>query len=215
MGYTSQSGGRQKALVSDRAAVAMTGWVRVVVLLLGFTATRALVDDVLEALKIGKEIGEEILSSWEIIGKPFNATGGVDLPIMKRRERQVLARLDQVTRTIQRLELNIESTKTVAMLLAKKGGSAARLELRLHELSDLLARVSSGDRQMKEYVRLHQELERTTLNDFAMWCVSHDRGALPGLLERVHSLIVPPHQHLLGRGLFQLILDDLQVGRNF
>ncbi|KPJ14355.1 hypothetical protein RR48_01956 [Papilio machaon] len=177
-------------------------------------AAHAVIDDALDVIRLGKEIGEEVLNSWDVIGRPFNVSGGVELPLIRRREREVLARLAQVTRTIERLELRIEKLGSVAMYLAKAGGRGARLELRLHELADLLSRVAAANRQMREYVRLQQELERATLEDFAEWCVSHDSGALPGLLERVHSLISPPHKHLLGRGILQLALDDLQVGKS-
>ncbi|XP_013143943.1 PREDICTED: uncharacterized protein LOC106107598 isoform X4 [Papilio polytes] len=173
-------------------------------------AAHAVIDDALDVIRLSKEIGEEVLNSWDVIGRPFNVSGGVELPLMRRREREVLARLAQVSRTIERLELRIEKLGSVAMFLAKAGGRGARLELRLHELADLLSRVAAANRQMREYVRLQQELERATLEDFAQWCVSHDSGALPGLLERVHSLISPPHKHLLGRGILQLALDDLQ-----
>lgn len=198
---------------SGRASSAMAvRLLRTLLALFAFAAcAHALVEDALDVIRLGKEIGEEVLSSWDVIGKPFNASGGVELPIIRRKERVILARLAEVTRAIQRLELGVEKTAAVAELLAKSGGRGARLELRLHEMADLLSRVASADRQMREYVKLQQELERSTLEDFAEWCVSHDPSALPGLLERVHALVVPPHHHLLGRGLLQLVLDDLQV----
>lgn len=175
------------------------------------TPASALIDEALDVLFLSKEIGEKVLSSWDVIGKPFNATGGVELPIIRRRENQILARLAQVSRAIERVELNLERISAVTMILAKSDGKRPGLELRLHEMADLLSRISSANRQMREYVRLQQTLERSTLEDFAEWCVSHDPGALPGLLERVHALVVPPHRHLLGRGVLQLILEELQV----
>lgn len=173
--------------------------------------TRALLDDAIDVIKLGKEIGEEVLNSWELLGKPFNITTGVEIPLMRRWEKQVLSRLSEVRRAIERLELTVEKNGAIAILLAKNAGKGARLELRLHEASDLLSQVATADRQMREYMRYQRELERSTLEDFAAWCVSHEPGALPGLLERVHALILPPHKHLLGRGLFQLVLEDLQV----
>lgn len=173
--------------------------------------TRALIDETLDVIFLGKEIGEKVLSSWDIIGKPFNATGGVELPIIKRRETQILSRLAQVSKAIERLELNLQQSNAVTLMLSKNNGKRPGLELRLLEMADLLSRVSSANRQMREYVRLQQTLERSTLENFAEWCVSHDPGALPGLLERVHALVVPPHRNLLGRGVLQLILEDLQV----
>lgn len=176
------------------------------------TGACAFIDDAIDVIKLGKEIGEEVLNSWDLLGKPFNVSSSVEIPLMRRWERQVLSKLAEVRRAIERLELTVEKNGAIAILLAKNAGKGARLELRLHEMSDLLSRVATADRQMREYMRYQQELERSTLEDFASWCVSHEPGALPGLLERVHSLIFPPHKHLLGRGLLQLVLDDLQVG---
>ncbi|KOB66538.1 Uncharacterized protein OBRU01_21101 [Operophtera brumata] len=175
----------------------------------------ALVDDVIDVLKLSKDIGEEVLSSWDILAKPFNVSSGVALPIVRRREREVLARLEVVTRAIKRVELNVKKAGAVAMFLAKNSGRGTRVELRLHELSDLLGRVASADRVMREYVGIQEELEQSTLENFAEWCVSHEPAALPGLMERVHALIIPPHKQLLGRGLLQMLLEDLQVSALF
>ncbi|CAH0715853.1 unnamed protein product, partial [Brenthis ino] len=189
----------------------MTARVHGFLVLVAFATTHALVDEAVDVIKLGIEIGEEVLNSWDVISKPFNVSGGVELPFIRRKERQILARLDQITRAINRLELDIEKNGAIARLLAKRSGYSPRLELRLHEMADLLNRVSIADRQMREYMRIQQDLERSTLEDFAAWCVSHDAGALPSLLERVHALIVPPHKNLLGTSILQLLLDDLQV----
>lgn len=188
---------------------------RVLLLVLALTQiSYAVVDEVIDVIRLGKEIGEEILSSWDIIGRPFNASSGVELPVVRRQERLVLARLARISHTIGKLQIGIDNVNAVALMIAKNGARGTRLELRLHEMADLLSRVTSADRHMREYVGLQQELEKSTLQDFAEWCVSHDPGALPGLLERIHSLVVPPHKHLLGRGLMQLLLDDVQVFNN-
>lgn len=181
------------------------------VLLVFANTSRALVDEVIDVLKLGKEVGEEVLNSWDVLGKQFNASGGVDLPVVRRREREILARLAVVSRLIEKLELSVQNVGAVTSILAKKGNKPTRLELRLHDMSDLLNRVAWSNRNMREYVGLQEELERSTLQDFAEWCVSHDPGAVPGLLERVHALVVPPHKNLLGRGLLQLLIYDLQV----
>ncbi|XP_046965961.1 uncharacterized protein LOC124534258 isoform X1 [Vanessa cardui] len=188
----------------------MTARVCAILLLAAFAITHALVDEAVDVIRLGIDVGEEVLNSWDVISKPFNASGGVELPVIRRRERQVLARLAQVTRAINRLELNIDKNGAVLMLLAKHIGRGNSLELKLHEMSDLLSRVASADQKMREYTRNQRELERRTLEDFAEWCVSHDSSALPGLMERVYAIIVPPHKHLLGQSILQIILEDLQ-----
>ncbi|CAH4028650.1 unnamed protein product [Pieris brassicae] len=189
----------------------MTAHVCAVLALVALATTHAFVDEAVDVLLLSKHIGEEVLNSWDIIGKPFNASQGVELPFIHKRERQLFSRLSYITRAIQNLEVDVEKSRVVAMLLEKNIGRGPRLELKLNEMSDLLSRVDSADRQMREYVRLQRELERRTLEEFASWCVAHDRGALPGLLERVHALVVPPHAHLLGHSLLDLIVSDLQV----
>ncbi|VVC93972.1 unnamed protein product [Leptidea sinapis] len=171
---------------------------------------RAFVDEAVDVIRLSKEIGEEVLNSWDVLGRPFNSSSGVELPFIRRHERRVLARLGQVARAIERLEEKVEQNGAVARLLAGTGRRETRLELRLHELGDLLSRVAAAERQMRDYVRLQRELERSTLQDFAAWCVSHEPRALSGLLERVHALVRPPHQYLLGRGILQLMLEDLE-----
>lgn len=185
---------------------------RIVLVLLAYAHTTcALVDDVLDVLRLGKEIGEEVLSSWDIIGKSFNASEGVELPVIRRKEKIILAKLAQVTRSIERLEVSVDKTTAVAIFLAKNKGRNTRLELKLHELATLLASVAAADRQMREYVGYQDVLERSTLEDFAEWSVSHDPYSLPGLMERIHSLIVPPHKNLLGQSLLQLLVESLKV----
>lgn len=196
---------------STKTLVMRFGRGSTVALLALAACAHAIVDDVIDVIKLGKEIGEEVLSSWDLIGKNFNASGGVELPYIKRRERIVLARLGAVTRAIQRLELDVEKAGAVAMFLAKNRGRGTRVELRLHDMADLLGRVSSANRVMLDYVGLQEELERSTLQNFAEWCVSPEPNALPGLMERVHAMVVPPLKHLLGRGLLQMIIEDLQV----
>ncbi|XP_050675769.1 uncharacterized protein LOC126972772 isoform X2 [Leptidea sinapis] len=171
---------------------------------------RAFVDEAVDVIRLSKEIGEEVLNSWDVLGRPFNSSSGVELPFIRRHERRVLARLGQVARAIERLEEKVEQNGAVARLLAGTGRRETRLELRLHELGDLLSRVAAAERQMRDYVRLQRELERSTLQDFAAWCVSHEPRALSGLLERVHALVRPPHQYLLGRGILHLMLEDLE-----
>ncbi|XP_075978435.1 uncharacterized protein LOC142978054 isoform X1 [Anticarsia gemmatalis] len=173
--------------------------------------TRAIsVEDVVDIIQLGKEIGQEVVGSWDVIGEPFNATAGVALPYVHRREREILAKLGEVSRAIDRLEISVQSVGQLAQMISKRGNRATRTELLLHEMSDLLSRVSWSNRKMREYVEIQTGLERSTLEDFASRCVSHDNGALPGLLERIHSIVVPPHKNLLGQGLFQILVDHFK-----
>lgn len=189
-----------------------TEHVRTILIFLALAHTSyALVDDAIDVIRLSKEIGESVLSTWNIIGKPLNVSYGVQLPLIRRQERLILSRLAQISHSIEKLETSIEEISGMTLMIVQNSGRGTRLELMLHEMADLLSRVASADRIMKEYLRLQHMLEISTLQDFAEWTVSHDPSALPGLLERIHSLIVPPHKHLLGTGMMQVLLDNIQV----
>lgn len=199
---------------SGRASVVMSvRFVRTILVLLAIVHnSRALVDEVVDVLKLGKEIGEEIIASWNVVGKTLNVSEGVELPLIRRRERLILAKLSHISQSIDRLELGIEKAGAVALFLAKNGGRGTRFELKLHDMTVLLNKVAAVDRQMRVYVGLQEELERSTLLGFAQSCVFYEPDALPGVLEQIHAHIVPPHKLLLGKGLLQQIVEEVQVG---
>lgn len=60
----------------------------------------ALIDDVIEVLKFGKEIGATLLETWDIVEQRTNDDGGVEVPFRKKREKKILNRLNEVTRKI-------------------------------------------------------------------------------------------------------------------
>ncbi|GBP21650.1 hypothetical protein EVAR_16196_1 [Eumeta japonica] len=185
---------------------------RAVAALTALICAQALLEDALDIIRFGKEIGEEIINSWEVLGEPLNVSGGVELPLIRRRERELLTRLANVARAIDKLQMTVERGEVLTALVARGGARHTRLELRLHELADLQGRVDASDAQMREYTFLNDKFEHRTLEDFASWCVSHDPGAVTGLLDRVHALLIPSHKHLVGRGLFRMLADDLEVG---
>ncbi|XP_012545193.1 uncharacterized protein LOC101735738 isoform X1 [Bombyx mori] len=188
-------------------------FVRTILVLLAIVHnSRALVDEVVDVLKLGKEIGEEIIASWNVVGKTLNVSEGVELPLIRRRERLILAKLSHISQSIDRLELGIEKAGAVALFLAKNGGRGTRFELKLHDMTVLLNKVAAVDRQMRVYVGLQEELERSTLLGFAQSCVFYEPDALPGVLEQIHAHIVPPHKLLLGKGLLQQIVEEVQEG---
>lgn len=65
--------------------------------------TNALIDDVIEVLKLGKEIGATLLETWDIV-EQRSGDGGVELPFRKKREKKILNRLNEVSRKIAAFE---------------------------------------------------------------------------------------------------------------
>lgn len=66
--------------------------------------TNALIDDVIEVLKLGKEIGSTLLETWDIVEQRNNGDDGVEVPFRKKREKKILNRLAEVSRKIAAFE---------------------------------------------------------------------------------------------------------------
>ncbi|XP_039753443.1 uncharacterized protein LOC120628861 [Pararge aegeria] len=192
--------------------------IRVLTFLLLITAAHSSMEEVIEVIKLSQAVVEQVLGAWGEIHEELDAEALPTLALLEKavktvddqNEKIVLGRLDHITRTIQRLERRIDQSNAVAMLLARTAGTRTNLQLGLREMITLLDRVALYDRRMRSYLGLQNFLERSTLEDFAEWCVSHNPLALPGQLEGIHALIVPPNEKLLGRSILDLILDDIQ-----
>lgn len=115
-----------------------------------------------------------------------------------------------MAQALEKLEMVVDRGNWLAAAAARARGGGP-LEDRLNEIGELISRVNHADRNMKEYVRRQRELERRTLEDFASWCVSHDPASLSGSLERLHELVRPSNGHLLGRGVFDMLIRDMEV----
>lgn len=88
-----------------------------------------------------------------------------------------------------------------------------KLELHLHELTDLLNRIRSQDRVMRSFLNNHNDLEQRTLEKFAEWTVAHDTAAVQGLLDRIHVLVVGSVdlENFGSVGILQLLDHHMEV----
>lgn len=66
--------------------------------------TNALIDDAIEVLKLGKEIGMTLIETWDIVEQRNNGDDGVEVPFRKKREKKILNRLNEVSRKIAAFE---------------------------------------------------------------------------------------------------------------
>lgn len=71
--------------------------------------TNALIDDAIEILKLGKEIGSTLLETWEIVEQRNNGDEGVEVPFRKKREKKILNRLNEVSRKIAAFEEEVRT----------------------------------------------------------------------------------------------------------
>lgn len=91
--------------------------------------------------------------------------------------------------------------------------SNTKLELHIHELTDMMNRITVHDNVMREYSSNLKTLESKTIIDFAEFIVSPNSIGVQALLDRIHLLMTgTPDLHLIGsRGLFNLIGKNMQV----
>lgn len=91
--------------------------------------------------------------------------------------------------------------------------SGTKLELHLHELADLLHRIRSQSKVMRTFVAHYDDLERSTLLDFATRATAQDTMSIPGLLDRIHLLATGSDDldNLGNVGVYQLLARSLEV----
>lgn len=94
-------------------------------------------------------------------------------------------------------------------------GTNTKLELKLHDLADLLNRIQTQDDKMQSYVSNYHDLERFTLEGFARWIIAQDTMSVQGLLERIHLLYTgsTDFENLGNVGVIQLLADNMEVNK--
>lgn len=91
--------------------------------------------------------------------------------------------------------------------------SNTQLLLGLHELSDLINRISTQNSLMRTFSENYVDLENSTLFNFAEWTVSPSSLAIQGLLDRMHLLMTGTQDlsTVGSKGVLYMIADNLQV----
>lgn len=83
--------------------------------------TNALIDDVIEVLKLGKEIGATLYETWDIVEQRNNGDDGVEVPFRKKREKKILNRLNEVSRKISTFEDEVRTKKCFVCRAMRNG----------------------------------------------------------------------------------------------
>lgn len=91
-----------------------------------------------------------------------------------------------------------------------------KLELNLHELADLLNRIKTQEKVMRSFVSNYNDLERSTLQEFALWTTGPDTMAVQGLLDRIHVLVIGSAEleNFGNVGVLQMLANNLEVNLN-
>lgn len=75
--------------------------------------TNALVDDVIEVLKLGKDVTTSLLEAWDVIEQQSQATEGAspEFPFRKTKQKKILSRIAEVSREISHFESEVSVTR--------------------------------------------------------------------------------------------------------
>lgn len=194
----------------------------------------AIVEDILDVLKLSKEVTSSLLETWDLI-EQTHAVNEVDIPFYKVKEKKILTRMSQLQRKIDNAEsevrgnairyeisdliigLSLQSSSRVTWTIDKINEDMitnTQLQLQLRELNRDLNRVFSQQNLMRAYAQHEHQLEKTTLLTYAEMVVSPGETSIQSLLERIHLLVTGSSdlKTLGSRGLLELIADNLKVG---
>lgn len=91
--------------------------------------------------------------------------------------------------------------------------SNTKLELQIHELTDMMNRITVHDNVMREYSLNLKTLEQNTIVNFAEFIVSPNSIGVQALLDRIHLLMTGTAdlRSIGSTGLFNLIGKNMQV----
>lgn len=73
--------------------------------------TLALIDDVVEIVKLGKDVASTLLETWNLV-EQTNLGGGVELPFRKEKQKKILNRINEVSRKISTFEDDVRLQNT-------------------------------------------------------------------------------------------------------
>lgn len=175
--------------------------------------TEALVEEALDIIKLGKEVTVSILETWEVIEQTQGNNDG-DLPFYNRKEKKILARMNELSRQIDTAEFSASSSAVWTIEKINENQNLnTQLQLNLHELGDLINRIATQQNLMRTFAEHTNDLEHSTLENFVLWIVSPGNNAIQGLLDRIHLLVTgsPDLKAIGSNGVLQLINNYLEV----
>ncbi|EGI67358.1 hypothetical protein G5I_04001 [Acromyrmex echinatior] len=156
----------------------------------------------------------DVLESWEMINSslPSDLKAGEELVFMKVMERQLLKRMDQVSKKIDEYqELVEDKSDTILSQLLLQLPMQRRLDDSLKELDHYLGQVQELYTLFEMYADNPDKYEKYTMLQFAKTCVSPRLGELPDVLKSIHRLMVPSDQQVYNRSILVLLANQMQV----
>ncbi|XP_018403320.1 PREDICTED: uncharacterized protein LOC108780187 isoform X1 [Cyphomyrmex costatus] len=175
------------------------------------------INDALDLIRLGRQAVVDVLESWEMINAslPSDMKAGEELVFMKMMERQLLKRMDQVSKKIDEYQGRVEdkSDMILSQLLLQLP-MQHRLDNSLKELDHYLGQVQELYTLFEMYADNPEKYEKYTMLQFAKTCVSPRLGELPDVLKSIHRLMVPSEQQVYNRSILVLLANQMQEASN-
>lgn len=67
----------------------------------------AIIEDVIDIIKLGKDVTEGVLETWELVDQTHLISGGVDYPFYKKQQKKILNRMNELSRQIDNAEAEV------------------------------------------------------------------------------------------------------------
>lgn len=172
--------------------------------------------DAVELLRLGRHAVVEALESWEVISDRLPEDKlklGDDLVFMKMLERELLKRMDLVSKKIDDYQEQMENKADMIlneMLLRLPMQNS--LDQNLKQLDHYIGQVHGLYKVFEMYATNWDKYEKFTMLQFANTCVSPRLGELPDVLKSIHRLMVPSEQQVYNRSILVLLANQMQVG---
>lgn len=170
-----------------------------------------LISETLDIIKVAKDVVVTAAKAWNMIDEHTDFSE-IPLPLVDKTERKLFNKMESINEKLERLSAHVDSvaTQTISTVL-RNLPERVRLELRLNDLLDYKTRLDVIYRHLQQYMTYKDEIERITLEDYAMSIVSHDPDSARNLVERIHSYVVPTGKGIADTGLLKLLGRSLQV----
>lgn len=169
------------------------------------------ISEALDIIKVAKDVVITAAKAWNMIDEHADFSE-IPLPLVDKTERKLFNKMEIINEKLSQLSADIDAvgTQTISTVL-RSLPERVRLELRLNDLLDYKTRLDVTYRHLQQYMTYKDEIERITLEDYALSIVSHDPDSARNLVERIHSFVVPMGKGISDTGLLKMLEKSLQV----
>lgn len=169
-------------------------------------------NDILDVVRLGRQVVVQAMESWDIIVPHHSGDKipGEDLVLMKMMERELLKQMDHISKQISEYQERMENkADTILTQLLLQLPMQRRLDNSLRDLDRYVGQVQGLYKLFEMYVNNTDKYEKYTMLEFAKTCVSPRLGELPDVLESIHRLMVPTKEQVYNGSILVLLANQM------